>query len=232
MILIRQSQDRGHFNFGWLDTFHSFSFGDYRDPEHMGFRNLRVINEDKIQPAKGFGTHPHKNMEIITYVTKGELAHKDSMGNGSSILPGEVQYMSAGSGVTHSEFNKSKEETTHLLQIWIIPDREDTDPRYNQKSISKAQKKNRLYRIVGPDGSNAPIEIYQDVTVYASILDVDVETFHTFESNRYGWLQVVSGSLICNGKTLRAGDGASISDERDVKFKATIETEFLLFDLN
>lgn len=232
MIQVRKSAERGHLNFGWLDTYHTFSFGEYHDPGFMGFRSLRVINEDKVQPGKGFGTHPHSNMEIITYVIQGELAHKDSMGNGSTIYPGEVQYMSAGTGVTHSEFNHSREQSVHLLQIWILPDQKDGEPRYGQKMISTAQKKNRLYRIVGQDGSGAPIEIHQDAVLFATILDAGKSVVHELAPKRGAWIQIVRGKANVQGQLLSKGDGAALVDESLIQIEAHEETELLLFDLN
>jgi len=232
MIELRKSADRGHLNFGWLDTFHTFSFGEYHDPRFMGFRDLRVINEDRVAQGRGFGTHSHQNMEIITYMVGGELTHKDSMGNGASILPGEIQYMSAGSGVTHSEFNNSKEVPAHLLQIWILPNQKDGEPRYNQKTIALANRKNRLYRMVGNDGSGAPIEIHQDVSLYGCTLDPQIPLKHELADDRHAWIQVVDGHLEVNGYMLTKGDGAAVSEEKVLTLKAHKTTEFLLFDLS
>lgn len=232
MLSIRRSSERGHFNFGWLDTSHTFSFGEYHDPQFMGFRNLRVINEDRISPNKGFGTHSHRDMEIISYVVDGELAHKDSMGNGSSILPGEVQYMSAGSGVTHSEYNFSKEQTTHFFQIWILPNQTGGEPRYRQKTVPLARRKNNLYKVIGPDGSGSIIEIRQDVSMYMASLDADVKVDFTLQKDRYAWIQMVHGELDVNGQNLLPGDGCAISEVAMVAMKAKKASEFLFFDLN
>lgn len=234
MIKPRPSNERGFFDFGWLKTHHTFSFGDYVDRNFMGFSALRVINDDYIAQGKGFGTHGHQNMEIITYVISGELAHKDSMGNGSSILPGDVQYMSAGSGVTHSEFNNSKTDTTHLLQIWILPNVKGATPRYDQKQVSRESKKNNLKLIVSEKGEENSIAIRQDAKVYASVLECGSQLTHHYQPGRHGYVQLISGSLQLNKDVvLNAGDGAFISDESSLKIDSTSDetAEFLLFDL-
>jgi redox-sensitive bicupin YhaK (pirin superfamily) len=230
MITIRKAEDRGHFNHGWLDTFHTFSFADYYDPRNMGFRALRVINDDRVEPGAGFGTHPHRDMEIITYVLDGELAHKDSMGNGSTIRPGEVQRMSAGTGVRHSEANPSPAQWLHLLQIWILPDRNGITPSYEQKYFEPAERQGRLRLVASPDGAEGSVSIHQDVRLYATLLDDGQEVAHAFDSGRHGWLHVARGSANVNGIELGAGDGAAISDEAKIAIRG--QGEVLLFDLN
>jgi redox-sensitive bicupin YhaK (pirin superfamily) len=233
MIKIRRADDRGHADHGWLNAYHSFSFAEYFDPEHMGFRSLRVINEDRVQPSQGFGTHGHRDMEIVTYILEGSLEHKDSMGNGSVIKAGEVQYMSAGKGVQHSEFNSSPTELVHLLQIWILPDKKGYEPRYAQKLYSAADKKDRLKLIVSPDGADGSISIRQDARIFASILSGGTSVTHQFMPGRFGWLQVTSGQVSANGKTLWPGDGAAISEESKLEIKnLSDKSELLLFDLS
>jgi|SRR5581483_10902200 len=229
MITIRKAGDRGHFNHGWLDTFHTFSFADYYDPEQMGFRALRVINDDRVAPGMGFGTHPHRDMEIITYVLDGELAHKDSMGNGSTIRPGEVQRMSAGTGVRHSEANPSPAQWLHLLQIWILPDRGGITPSYEQKMFDKSERQGRLRLVASPDGAEGSVTIHQDVRLYATLLDGE-EVTHTFSNDRHGWLHVARGRVTVNGLELGEGDGLAISEEKEIRISG--EGEVLLFDLN
>jgi len=230
MITVRKADDRGHFNHGWLDTYHTFSFADYHDPNFMGFRDLRVINEDRVQPGRGFGTHGHRDMEIITYVLEGELAHRDSMGTGSVIRPGEVQRMSAGTGVMHSEMNPSPEKPVHLLQIWILPEREGIKPGYQQKTFPETERQGRLRLVASPDGREGSLEIHQDVDLFASTLRDGKPVTHEFRPNRYGWLQVARGSVDVNGKKLNAGDGAAIEGERSIALRGN--GEVLLFDLN
>lgn len=231
MIKVRKSKDRGHAHHGWLDTYYTFSFANYYDPEFTGFRDLLVINEDRIQPAKGFGKHPHQDMEIITYVLEGELEHKDSMGNGSVIRPGDVQRMSAGRGVMHSEFNHSQVNPVHLLQIWITPRQEGLDPSYEEKRFLTEQKRNRMLLIVSANGQDGSVRINQDAQVFASVLDQGKSTTYDFELGRHGWIQVTRGSIKANGVYLEAGDGAAISDERQVEVSAGENSEFLFFDL-
>lgn len=231
MIQLRKANDRGHFDFGWLKTFHTFSFSDYQDPKFMGFRSLRVINEDWVQPAEGFDTHPHRDMEIITYVIEGQLEHKDSMGNGSIISPGEVQYMSAGTGVTHSEFNHSKTDSVHLLQIWIYPDKKGYKPAYDQKTFKKPNTPELLKMVSGQSGGNW-IQIRQDVVLSVGILSAGEKMATELGDGRYGWVQVVKGKIGLNNQTLEAGDGAAISDEKAIQIKAEKDSEFLFFDLN
>ena len=232
MITVRPSLERGHFDHGWLKTFHTFSFADYYDPKHVHFRALRVINEDWVQPGMGFGTHPHRDMEIITYVLEGELAHKDSMGNGSAIRPGEVQRMSAGTGVLHSEYNHSEDKPVHLLQIWIMPEKRGIEPSYEQKTFSDEEKRNRLRLIASPTGRDGAVTINQDAEVYATLLDGGKSVRHELADNRHVWIQVVRGSITVNDKTLVAGDGAGMSNEKSVEITATApNSEVLVFDL-
>jgi hypothetical protein len=232
MILIRKAIDRGYADHGWLKARHSFSFANYHHPDHMGFRALRVINEDVVQGGAGFPPHNHRDMEIITYVLDGALEHKDSTGGGGVIRPGEVQYMAAGGGVTHSEFNASREAPVHLLQIWLLPDAANHKPRYEQKAFGE-ERRNRLRLVASPTGSDGSIAINQDASVYASVLDEGQSVEHRFGPGRYGYLQLAKGGLEVGGLTMQAGDGAKISDEALVTAKALApDTEFLLFDLN
>jgi redox-sensitive bicupin YhaK (pirin superfamily) len=229
MIEIRHRNERGHFDHGWLNTYHTFSFDQYYDPRHMGFRALRVINEDRVAPAQGFGTHPHRDMEIITYILEGALEHKDSMGTGSIIRPGEVQRMSAGTGVTHSEFNPSRSEPVHLLQIWILPEARGIKPSYEQKQISREGMKGKWKLVATREPEGDAVLIHQDVRLYATTLDGDVVT-HDLKPGRYAWIQVARGSMTLNGTKLEAGDGAAISSEQQITL--TGKGEALLFDLN
>lgn len=231
MILIRKAIDRGRANHGWLDARHTFSFADYRDPDHMGFRALRVINEDRIAPGAGFAPHSHRDMEILTYVLDGAIEHKDSTGGGGIIRPGEVQYMCAGSGVTHSEFNASKAEPAHLLQIWLLPDAKDHAPRYEQKAFGEARR-GALALVASRDGRAGSLKINQSTDVYASVLGEGDDIEHRFAPGQFGWLQLANGGLEVGGLVMQAGDGAKISDEEVLAVKALApETEFLLFDL-
>jgi len=232
MIQVRKSEDRGHANYGWLDTYHTFSFANYHDPAFTGFRNLLVINQDIVQPSQGFGKHPHRDMEIITYVLEGELEHKDSMGTGSVIRPGDVQRMSAGTGVIHSEFNHSQEKPVHLLQIWITPNKAGIKPSYEEKRFSNEQKTNRLKLVASPNADDGSVLIHQDAKIYASLLDAGQEVSYDLTNKRYGWVQVTKGSIEVNGTVLSAGDGAAIGDEKTLKFLAKETSEFLFFDLN
>lgn len=232
MLTIRPAAQRGHANHGWLDTFHTFSFAEYRDANHMGFRCLRVINDDRIHPARGFGTHGHRDMEIITYVIEGELEHQDSMGNGSVIKAGDMQYMSAGTGVQHSEKNPSQTSPVHLYQIWIHPDREGHAPRYDQKHYTRVEKLNRLCLVCSADGQAESITIRQDAKVFASILEGSATVTHNMSEGRGAWIQVLSGELLVNGTKLAAGDGLAAEQERALEFVArSPAVEFLLFDL-
>lgn len=231
MITLRPSKERGHFQHGWLDTYHTFSFDKYHDPKHMGFRALRVINEDRIGAMRGFGMHPHKDMEILTYVLEGELTHQDSLGHGSSIHPHELQRMTAGTGVTHSEFNHQK-DPVHLLQIWVLPERKGLSPGYEQKAFPPQEKHNRLRLVASPDFAEGSLKIHQDVRLYASLLDGDVSVAHILGPERHAWVQVATGAIDVSGMTLHAGDGAAISDEEEVRVTGKAErSEFLLFDL-
>ncbi len=231
MIRIRKAEERGHFDHGWLDTFHTFSFADYYDPMFMGFRSLRVINEDRVKPGRGFGTHSHRDMEIVTYVLEGALAHRDSMGTGSVIRPGEVQRMSAGTGVLHSEMNPSRDESVHLLQIWILPERRGIAPEYEQKTFPADERKGRLRLVASRDGSDGSLTIHQDVKLYAATLSDGHSISHDLQPERYAWLQVARGNVDANGQALRAGDGAAIEDERSITLRGR-DAELLLFDLN
>lgn len=231
MISVRKSKDRGHANHGWLSSSHSFSFSDYHDPNHMGFHTLRVINEDRIQPNRGFGMHGHQNMEIVSYVVSGALKHKDSMGTGSIIYPGDVQRMSAGSGLRHSEYNASDTEEVYFLQIWILPNRHNIVPSYAQKNFS-AEKINNLCCIASPDGRNNSLSIQQNAFIYACDMTKPMLCTHKFSEHRHGWVQVISGSIQLNDHTwLHSGDAASISDNRTLRLRTESQSHFLLFDL-
>jgi redox-sensitive bicupin YhaK (pirin superfamily) len=231
MITVRRARERGHFNFGWLNTYHTFSFGDYYDPKFIGFRSLRVINEDFVQPGRGFPTHSHRDMEIITYILEGALQHRDSMGNGSVIRPGEVQRMTAGTGIAHNESNPSSEETVHLLQIWILPQTLGLKPTYEQKLFPIDDKQDRLCLIGSADGRDGSVTVHQDVRVFATILDKGAEVTHDLESNRYAWLQVARGAVAVNGQNLDQGDGAAVKSEITMKIAGREAAELLLFDL-
>ncbi|HEY8132434.1 MAG TPA: pirin family protein [Thermoanaerobaculia bacterium] len=231
MIQIRKAEERGHFNHGWLDTYHTFSFADYYDPEFMGFRTLRVINEDKVAPGRGFGTHSHRDMEIVTYVLDGALEHRDSMGTGSVIRPGEVQRMSAGTGVLHSEINPSGSEPVHLLQIWILPERRGIQPEYEQKTFPAEERKGKLRLVASKDGKDGALKIHQDAKLFAGTLTDGQPITYDLPAGRYAWLQVARGSVDVNGQTLHAGDGAAIEDERTITLSGR-DAEVLLFDLN
>ena len=231
MIKIRRADARGHFDFRWLNTFHTFSFGDYYDPSFMGFRSLRVINEDFVRGGRGFPTHGHRDMEIITYILSGALEHRDSMGNGSIIRPGDVQRMSAGTGVTHSEANPSREEAVHLLQIWILPAEPGLAPSYEQKAFTEDQKQGRLCLVAAADGREGSVTVHQDASVYASMLSKDAEVVHSLTPGRHAWLQVARGEVTLNGELLNQGDGAAISAEEKIAIHGREDAEVLLFDL-
>jgi quercetin 2,3-dioxygenase len=233
MITVRRSEARGHFDHGWLDTRHTFSFADYHDPAQMGFRSLRVINEDRVAPGQGFGRHGHRDMEIISYVLAGALAHQDSTGGGGVLRPGEVQRMSAGTGVMHSEFNGSKDEPVHFLQIWILPDRSHQAPSYEQKTYPEAERRGKLRLVASPDGADGSTTIQQDARLHATLLAPGEQVEHAFAPGRHGWVQVARGEVTVNGQTLRPGDGAAISDERSVALVSSGSgtAEVLLFDL-
>jgi redox-sensitive bicupin YhaK (pirin superfamily) len=231
MITIRKAEDRGHFDFGWLNTYHTFSFGDYYDPKHTRFGTLRVINEDFVQPGHGFPTHGHRDMEIVTYILEGALQHRDSMGTGSIIRRGDAQRMSAGTGVTHSEANPASDEPVHLLQIWIFPREQGTQPDYEEKKFSDDDKHNRLRLIVSPDGSEGSVRIHQDAKIFASLLDPGQQVEHALANGRDAWLQVAAGSVSVNDNPLKQGDGAGIRKESKITITATEAAEILLFDL-
>lgn len=230
MITIRKARDRGHFDFGWLDTYHTFSFGDYYDPQFMGFRSLRVINEDRVGPRTGFPKHGHRDMEIITYVLEGALEHSDSMGNGSVILPGDAQRMTAGTGVTHSEANSS-DAAVHLLQIWILPGERGLKPGYEQKAFGDEEKRNQLRLIAAEDGRDGAVTVHQDASVYAGVVDPGSEVVHQLAPERHAWLQVARGAVTVNGTSMEQGDGAAISNESSVTIAGREPAEVLLFDL-
>lgn len=232
MIEVRKANERGHANHGWLDTNYTFSFSDYYDPRFMGFRDLRVINEDYIAPAQGFPKHGHRDMEIITYVISGELSHRDSMGNGETIHPHEVQRMTAGTGVLHSEYS-SPTDKTHLLQIWILPEKNNLTPSYEQKFFAPEEKQGKLRLVASRGGDDGSVTINQDVSLYASILANGESVTHEMTGGRHAWIQLISGTLDVNGETLNAGDGAAVSEETALQIKALADnSEFLLFDLN
>ena len=230
MITVRKADERGHFNFGWLNTYHTFSFGDYFDPRHMGFRSLRVINEDKVAPGRGFGAHSHRDMEIISYVLEGSIEHKDSMGTGSIIRPGDVQRMTAGTGVQHSEYNASKQEPVHFLQIWIVPERARLQPSYEQKAFSAEEKQGKLRLVAARDGRDGAVTVHQDMALYATLLAPAERVVHTIERG-HAWVQVVRGVITLNGEELEAGDGAAVTDERELTIEGVEAAEVLLFDL-
>jgi len=233
MIKIRRADERGHANYGWLDTFHTFSFNTYYDERFMGFRSLRVINEDRVLAGQGFGTHGHRDMEIISYVVSGALAHKDSTGGEEILRPHEVQRMTAGSGIRHSEFNPLEDENVHFLQIWILPEKENLTPGYEQTYFSPESKKGRLKLVASRAGTDGSVKINQDVALYASILDKSEEVSHELKESRHAWVQVIKGSLEINGQFLNESDGAAISEEAFLQIRSLEnETEFLLFDLN
>lgn len=231
MIRIRKAEDRGHFDFGWLNTYHTFSFDQYYDPEHMSFRTLRVINEDRVKPGVGFPTHSHRDMEIVTYILEGALRHQDSMGNGSVIRPGDVQRMTAGTGVSHSEFNPSTEEPVHLLQIWIMPKQRNLPPGYEQKAFSEEERRGKLCLIASDGGGKGSVAINQDASIYASIFAAGETLEHRLGANRHAWVQVARGAVSVNGEGLEQGDGAALSEETVVRINGQEPAEILLFDL-
>lgn len=231
MMTVRPSAQRGHADHGWLDSRHTFSFAGYYDPAHTGFRTLRVINEDRVRPGKGFGTHPHRDMEIVSYVIAGALQHHDSMGTGSVIRPGEVQRMSAGTGVTHSEFNASKTEDVHFLQIWLLPARQGIQPGYEQRAFPAAEKDGRLRLVASPDGRDGSVTVHTDAAVYAGLFSAGQQAELPLPKGRHAWVQVVAGRARVNGKELQAGDGAALSDEPRVLIEGVEAAEVLVFDL-
>ena len=231
MIEIRKSNDRGHADHGWLDTRFTFSFAEYYDPEYVEFRTLRVMNDDRIAGGGGFPTHPHRDMEIVTYVLEGALAHKDSMGNGSVIRPGDVQYMSAGTGVAHSEFNASQTEAAHLYQIWMFPDKGGYTPTYDQKHFTDEEKRGKLRLLVSPDGRDGSVKIRQDNELYATVLKPGDTVKHELKPERYAYVQVAKGSVTLNGQQLETGDGAAIAQEKSLELTGVKDAEVLVFDL-
>ena len=231
MLQVRKSEERGHANHGWLDSYHSFSFAGYYDPQHMGFGPLRVINDDRIEGGAGFGTHGHQDMEIITVVLDGELAHKDSMGNGSVIRPGDVQRMSAGSGVKHSEFNHSQDRTTHLLQIWIEPNVKGIDPGYEEKNFPESERRGRLRLIASPDGIDGSVLMHQNAKLYAGLFDGDEQAVVPVGADRLAYLHVATGALSVNGIQLKAGDAVKVSDEATLILADADKAQVLVFDL-
>jgi len=231
MIVKRPAAERGHFDHGWLDTSHTFSFADYHDPEHMGFRALRVINEDRVAAGQGFGAHSHRDMEIITYVLDGALAHADSIGNRSTIVPGDVQRMSAGTGITHSEFNARQDEPVHFLQIWLLPDRRGLAPGYEQKAIPESEERGALRLLASRDGRDGTVTIHQDVDLYGTRLEPGERVKHALADGRHAWLQMVRGRIELNGTPLAAGDGAAVSGESALEMVAQESAHLLLFDL-
>ncbi|WP_395374170.1 pirin family protein [Marinicella sp. W31] len=231
MYRIRKSDQRGHANHGWLDTYHTFSFAGYYDPEHVHFRHLRVINEDRIGAGQGFGTHPHDNMEIITYVVSGAIAHKDSMGNGSVIRPGEIQAMSAGTGITHSEYNPSDTQQTHLLQIWLMPENQGLKPDYQQKSYVDFADKNTLVLIASNNPDANAIVVNSNVDLYRAEMDSGHAVEHVLAAGRFGWIQLIKGAVDVNGHALTSGDGLAVSAVGNLTISASADAEFLLFDM-
>jgi len=231
MLIVRHANQRGHANHGWLDSHHSFSFASYYDPAYMGFRNLRVINEDRVQPGQGFGTHPHRDMEIVSYVLEGGLQHRDSLGTGSVIRPGDVQRMSAGTGVTHSEFNASKSEPVHFLQIWLQPSQLGLAPSYEQKTFSDAEKQGRLRLVASPQPREGSLTIHSDAHLYAGRFAAGERAEHPLAPGRHAWVQVVRGSVRVNGTEAQTGDGIALSQEDRVQIEGLRDAEILLFDL-
>ena len=232
MITLRKAQDRGHAQHGWLDSWHTFSFGDYYDPKHMGFRTLRVINEDRVAAGKGFPTHSHRDMEIVTYVLDGALEHRDSMGNGSVMKPGDVQRMSAGTGIGHSEFNASAKDPVHFLQIWLMPERRNLEPGYEQKTFPRQDLKGKLRVVASRDGANGAVVVHQDVTLLAGTLTEGESTSYTLAPGRHAWLHVARGKLRVNGQDLEAGDAVQASEEAALELSGVSDAEVLLFDLS
>ncbi|MEO7113790.1 MAG: pirin family protein [Polyangiaceae bacterium] len=231
-MIIRRANERGHADHGWLNSFHTFSFADYHDEKHMGFRSLRVINEDRVEPSKGFGTHGHKDMEIISYVLEGTLSHKDSTGTNGIIKPGDVQRMSAGTGVRHSEFNGSNDELVHFLQIWITPDRQNHEPGYEQKNFADTEKRGRLRLVASPDGQDGSVSIHQNAKLYAGLFDGSESASFDLTAGRHAWIHVAKGQILVNGEVLKAGDAAAIKDAGKIEMSGGEKAEVLLFDLN
>lgn len=231
MIQVRKANDRGHANHGWLNTYHTFSFATYQDSQHVRFRSLRVMNEDWVAAGQGFGTHPHNDMEIVTYVLEGALEHKDSMGHGEVLRPGEFQRMTAGTGITHSEFNPSKTEPTHLYQIWLFPEKKGITPSYEQKRFAEDGRRNQLQLVASRDAAGGSLLIHTDARVYLSLLDTNREVTLDLPTGRHAWLQVLRGSVTLNGQPLQTSDGAAVSEETHLAIQATTDAEIMLFDL-
>jgi redox-sensitive bicupin YhaK (pirin superfamily) len=231
MLRVRRANDRGHFDHGWLDTFHTFSFGDYYDPVNVSFRALRVMNEDRVAPGQGFGMHGHRDMEIVTIVLSGSLAHRDSLGNGETLRPGEFQRMTAGTGIRHSEFNPSETEPVHLYQIWLLPERQGLEPSYEQRAFALEERQNRLQTVASRDAEYGALKIHQDARIMLANLDVGRTATHTIAAGRHAWLQVLRGSVTANGEALAAGDGLAASDVAALSITAAEPAELLLFDL-
>ena len=231
-FLIRRADERGHADHGWLDSRHTFSFADYYDPAHMGFRALRVINQDRVLAGQGFGTHPHRDMEIVSYVLEGALEHKDSMGTSSVIRPGDVQRMTAGTGVLHSEYNPSRKDPVHFLQIWILPEKKGLKPGYEQKAFPEAERRNRLRLVASRDGRDGSLTIHQDAELYTTLLQKGQRVAHLLRPGRHAWVQVTRGGITLNGTAMSAGDGAAVSGETSLEFGASEDAEVLMFDLD
>jgi redox-sensitive bicupin YhaK (pirin superfamily) len=231
MYQVRKATERGHANYGWLKTFHTFSFSSYHDPKHVRFRNLRVMNEDFIAPGQGFGTHPHNDMEIVTYVLQGALEHRDSMGNGEVLRPGEFQRMSAGTGITHSEFNPSATESTHLYQIWLLPERRGIEPSYEQKKFESSERTNRLRLVASPTGEDGSLTIHTSAKIYLSTIQSQESVQLAIPPEKHVWIQILSGSGVVGGQALEAGDGLAVSNEPLIEYQATSEAEILVFEL-
>ena len=231
MIQVRKASDRGHANHGWLNTYHTFSFSTYQDPQHVRFRSLRVMNEDWVAAGQGFGTHPHNDMEIVTYVLEGALEHRDSMGNGEVLRPGEFQRMSAGTGITHSEFNPSTTEPTHLYQIWLFPEQKGITPSYEQKRFDESGRLNRLQLVASRDATEGSLLIHQDARIYLSRIETNKTVTLELNANRHAWLQVLRGSVTLNSEPLQTSDGAAVSGESKLEIQATTDAEIMLFDL-
>lgn len=231
MLQLRRASDRGHANHGWLNTWHTFSFASYHDPRFMGFRSLRVMNEDVVAPGRGFGTHPHRDMEIVTYVLEGALEHRDSMGNGEVLRPGEFQRMTAGAGITHSEFNPSSDEPVHLYQIWLLPERRGLEPSYEQRRFDPAERHNQLRLVASRDAAEGSLLIHQDARIYLSTLDAGHEVTHPLAPDRHAWVQVLRGAVTLNGERLETSDGAAVSEESQLVLRAESNAEVMVFDL-
>lgn len=231
MIQVRKASDRGHANHGWLNTYHTFSFSTYQDPQHVRFRSLRVMNEDWVAAGQGFGTHPHNDMEIVTYVLEGALEHRDSMGNGEVLRPGEFQRMSAGTGITHSEFNPSTTEPTHLYQIWLFPEQKGITPSYEQKRFDESGRLNRLQLVASRDATEGSLLIHQDARIYLSQIETNKTVILELNADRHAWLQVLRGSVTLNKESLQTSDGAAVSGESKLEIQATTDAEIMLFDL-